>query len=205
MQIVFTRHGESEANILRIISNRDLPHRLTEQGRLQAISLADQLAASPVAALYASPILRAQETAEIVAERLGISFEIVDALREFDCGMKEGLGDADAWQAHQDVMAAWEGGNLSARIPGGESFEDMQNRFLPFIELLKAKHIAASGRVVLVSHGSLLHNMLPSIFNKIDRAFVSHHPLRNCDCVFAALDGDRFVCSQWGEVKLSVS
>ena len=50
MRILFTRHGESEANIQHIISNRSLPHQLTEKGVDQAAALAEVSAAQ-----YTSP------------------------------------------------------------------------------------------------------------------------------------------------------
>lgn len=202
MQFIFTRHGESDANIQRIISNRDLPHALTEKGRLQAQRLADQLAQLPILAIYASPILRAQQTAEIVAGKLGLSFTTSDALREFDCGIMEGRGDADAWQAHELVVEAWGRGEFAARIPEGESFDDMERRFVSLVEALYAQYAGEEGSVVLVAHGSLLHNTLPHLLRNVDRSFSQQHPLSNCACVFVAPQAGEFVCLEWNGVKV---
>src|SRR5438045_2997062 len=125
MRLFFTRHGESQANIERIISNRDLNHPLTAQGRAQANALAEQLAPMKIIAIYARPILRAQQTAQIMAERLAAPVITNTALREFDCGSMEGRGDAEAWAAHAAVIAAWAGGAYAQYIPGGESYHDM--------------------------------------------------------------------------------
>ncbi|MEZ4728874.1 MAG: histidine phosphatase family protein [Caldilineaceae bacterium] len=73
MKLFFTRHGESQANIGRIISNRTLPHSLTALGRAQAVALAEKLGTEKISTIYASPILRAQETAQIIAAREGAS------------------------------------------------------------------------------------------------------------------------------------
>ena len=67
MRLYFVRHGQSEAKVQRVISNRDLPHPLTELGRRQAEALARSLADVPLAALFSSPIMRAVQTAQIVA------------------------------------------------------------------------------------------------------------------------------------------
>jgi probable phosphoglycerate mutase len=106
VKLIFSRHGESEANVLRVISNRDLPHPLTERGRIQAQALAERLAKRRILALYASPVLRAQQTALMVGGKLSLSIHTAEALREFDCGVMEGRGDAEAWQAHHEVIEA---------------------------------------------------------------------------------------------------
>ena len=59
------------------------------------------------------------------------------ALREFDCGLAEGRSDEEAWQLHASVMTDWlDRGRYGARIPGGESFDDLRRRFVPFISEL---------------------------------------------------------------------
>ena len=129
MRLIFARHGESQANVEQIISNRDLPHPLTKQGKAQARELAEMLTQRNMSAIYASPLLRAQETAQIVSERVGLPLMTTDALREFDCGIAEGRGDAEAWQLLNDVVADWSNRhNYDQRIEGGESFNDMLDR-----------------------------------------------------------------------------
>ena len=107
MKLYFARHGESEANLLRVFSNRGLKHGLTEEGRAQARILARALQPAPVTGLYTSPLLRAVQTAEIVAEVLGLSYAITDALREYDCGVWEGRSDDAGWEEYERVLAAW--------------------------------------------------------------------------------------------------
>src|SRR5512136_313555 len=107
MRFYFVRHGQSEANVQRVISNRDLPHPLTELGRRQADALAQALADVPLAAIYSSPIIRAVQTAQIVAASNGLPLEIADALREPDCGIMEGRADEEAWAEHDRVVYDW--------------------------------------------------------------------------------------------------
>jgi broad specificity phosphatase PhoE len=202
MNLIFTRHGESQANIERIISNRELPHPLTAKGRTQAIALAEQLTADDLIAIYASPILRAQQTAQIIGEGLNLPFTIHEALREFDCGMMEGRADAAAWAAHEAVVATWAAGDYAQRIPGGESFVDMQTRFVPFVNQLVSQFANHTGAVLLISHGSLLHHMLPLVLRNVDAAFVKQHPLRNCACVRGLVTPDGITCSTWDNHQL---
>ena len=141
MKITFTRHGESHANILRQISNRGLVHPLTRKGREQAAALADKLRERAITRIYTSPLLRAIETSIIVAERLEVDYEVTDALREFDCGIAEGRADQAAWQMWQEVFDDWTTHRRwERRIEGGESFYDVRDRFVPFIEGLVAQY-----------------------------------------------------------------
>lgn len=201
MKLIFTRHGESQANIARIISNRELPHPLTATGRTQAIALAEQLVAEEIMAIYASPILRAQETAQIIGERLTLPFVTHNALREFDCGIMEGQGTDEAWAAHEAVTAAWATGNYVQHIPGGESFVDMQARFVPFVNQLLSHYADETGALLLIAHGSLLHHMLPLVLHNIDAAFVRQYPLRNCACIRAVVTQEGITCVDWDSHK----
>lgn len=169
MRVYFARHGESEANVLGVISNRDLPHHLTEVGRRQALALARSLADEVVAAVYASPIPRAVETAEAVAGVLGVRVEVVDALRESDCGAIEGRGDAEAWAAHDRVLADWlDRGDSASRIEGGESLDDVRARFAPFVDGLIAQYGGTDDRLLVIAHGSLFRVMLPVVLAGLD-------------------------------------
>lgn len=197
MKLYFTRHGESQANIERIISNRDLPHPLTDKGRIQAIALAERLVGATIGAIYASPILRAQQTAQIIGERLGLPVQTSDALREFDCGVMEGKGSAEAWAAHEEVIAAWANHDYAQCIPGGESFADMEQRFVPFVHQLVAQYAGQTSAILLISHGSLLHHMLPLVLQNVDREFVAQHPLRNCACVCTTVNQNSIACTDW--------
>jgi broad specificity phosphatase PhoE len=98
MRIYFTRHGESQANLLHEISNRGLRYGLTRKGREQAVTLAHRLQDSPITHIFSSPVLRAVETSVILANRLDLDFEVVEALREYDCGILEGRSDEAGWQ-----------------------------------------------------------------------------------------------------------
>ena len=98
--LYFVRHGESEANVLHVFSNRELVHGLTDTGRAQVQALADQLAGVRFDAFYTSPILRARQSAQIVSDRLGLPFEVTPALAEYDVGILEGRWKARVLSEH---------------------------------------------------------------------------------------------------------
>src|SRR5215813_10095755 len=108
-RLYFVRHGESEANSLHMISNRDLPHGLTETGLAQMEQLAERLKVIPFAAFYASPLLRARQSADILAARLRLPYTVTAALAEFDLGILEGRSDATSWRRFDELLDAWLG------------------------------------------------------------------------------------------------
>jgi broad specificity phosphatase PhoE len=204
MDILITRHGESESNVQGIISNRDLPHPLTLAGRVQSLALAKRLAHLVIKQIYASPILRAWETAGIIASKLGVPLVFTPALREFDCGQMEGRGDVEAWEAHREVTRTWDEDHDYERHipPDGESFNNMKARFLPLLSDLLENGDRRPGSILLISHGGLLHQMLPLVFNNIDRKFTQQKPLGNCELVVAKVRVKRLVCAEWAGIKL---
>jgi broad specificity phosphatase PhoE len=198
MQLLFVRHGESEANVLREISNRNLVHPLTPRGRSEAEQLALSLAALEVAAIYSSPLLRALQTADLLAAALGAELTVTDALRECDCGDIEGRSDEDAWRQHTALMVDWADPMLwHRRIPGGESLHDVHDRLVPFINTLIEEHRASAATLVLVGHGGIFRALLPTLLTNVDAAFANAHPITNTGTIVAEhLDG-ALVCREW--------
>ena len=107
MNLYFARHGESEANIENVISNRDCIHPLTLNRQEQAANLAEHLMDAGLAGIFCSPIQRAVETAEIVGALLQVPVAKADALREFDCGIMEGRSDEKAWFEIGHAVRTW--------------------------------------------------------------------------------------------------
>ncbi len=202
MRVYFVRHGQSQANLLRIVSNRGLHHPLTAEGRRQAQALAGRLAGlaarhGPILRVYASPVLRALETGLTIAHRLGVGYEPVEALREFDCGLAEGQADPAAWASLAWVTDEWAAGRRASRIEGGESFEDMQARFAPFVAGLAAAYGRRPVGVVCVGHGGLFRAMLPLVLCNLSAGQMAERRLAYTACIQAELRPEGLACAAW--------
>jgi broad specificity phosphatase PhoE len=198
MRFYFVRHGESEANLLQEFSNSGLKHPLTAQGLAQAQQLAKNLAGMRVFQVYSSPVLRARQTAAIIAESLAAPLEIVEALREWDVGTYEGTRDPEGWKLHREVQEDWFYHNrLDRKMPGGESFLEIQARFVPFIEALMQAGEKDDQQFVLVGHGGLYLAMLPVILKNVDHAFALQHLFAYTGCVVAETRADGLYCRSW--------
>ena len=198
MRIYFVRHGESQANLLREISNRGLRYGLTRKGREQAVALADRLHDQRITQIYSSPLLRAIETAVILANRLEIDYEVVDALREYDCGIAEGRSDAEAWQLWQELFDAWlVDRRWEQRIEGGESFYELRARFLPFIEGLVSRYGNTEAAILCVSHGGVYCAMLPLVLVNMDNRRIVDHGFDPASCLVSEWRPAGLTCVEW--------
>ncbi len=176
MRLYFARHGESEANRLRIISNRDLPHPLTEAGRRQVALLAEQLRGKPIARIHASPILRAHQTGGILAATLSVPLEVTEALREPDTGIWEGRGDEEAWTAVNGWVEAWlSGRDLDQGPEDGETYIGVRGRMGEFIQGLVREHGTSQDEFVLVTHGAAMLFSLPGLVEGVEAKAMREH------------------------------
>jgi broad specificity phosphatase PhoE len=211
MKLYFARHGESEANVQRIHWNKPHGYGLTDKGREQAEALAADLADIPFAAIYCSPILRAAQTAEIVGQRLVLTPQVADELREVDCGILEGKPSDPAspnagwrivvqWMVHDNHDARFESADKGRP---GESYHDITARFMPFIDSVAEIYRHTEANVLLISHGTTLTTMLPLLLSNVDKAFAMSQPhFDGSFYVIAELRGSEWVCQRWGKEVL---
>ena len=202
MKLYFVRHGESEANIQHVISNRESSFELTPRGRGQAKALAENLKDIPITAIYSSPVLRARETAEILSQSFHLPSQVTKALREYDCGILEEKSDEASWKLHREIAEDWTVNHNYLRKPeGGENFLDIKKRFIPFIESFTHNHLNSQNHILFVSHGGLLQLMLPEILTNIDHDFVRLHGIGHTQCIIVELLHDELICKQWGDTN----
>jgi probable phosphoglycerate mutase len=147
------RHGESTWNVLQRVQGHADGPTLTEKGRAQAAQAAEQLRERPIAAVYASDLGRAQETASCIGAVVGRSVVSTPALRERCFGRQEGLpltalGSELSGITNDRVV------DTSARPEGGESLDQLYDRVGVFVEWLREQ--SHTGDVVLVTHGGTI-------------------------------------------------
>jgi broad specificity phosphatase PhoE len=198
MKIYFTRHGESQANILHMISNRDLPHGLTSNGRDQAVALAEKLMGYPITKIFTSPVPRAVETSKILAHKLKLPYLVVDALREFDCGILEGRSDEAAWCQWQKLFDDWyHFQRYDEYIKGGETFQDVYQRFMLFINGLINSSTDTAEELLCISHGGVYGIMLPLAVKNIDQTLIAKYGFGYTSLITAELHPDGLLCVEW--------
>lgn len=148
--------------------------------------------------VYTSPVLRAVQTADILAAALQAPIEITAALREWSVGDYEGTTDPRGWELHRQVQEDWFiHGKLDSRMPGGESFVEIRERFVPFIEGLLRNGAGPDRGMALVGHGGLFTAMLPVVLRNVDFTFACQQGLPNTAIVAAEARPDGLWCTCW--------
>jgi broad specificity phosphatase PhoE len=159
MQLLLIRHGETEWNATLRYQGPDVP--LNERGRLQARLLGERLRAQGVKALYASDLIRAWETAELVGEVLGLRPEPMPDLREIDVGQWEGLTPEELYRRFPEHMREYDRDPARTVRLGGESYAQLQERALRALHALEQRHAVAGDAVVAaVAHGGTIRALL---------------------------------------------
>ena len=149
-EFLLIRHGQTDWNLEgKYTGQSDIP--LNETGRAQAHEAASQLRTDPPDIIYSSDLLRAFNTAKIIAADLGMKIHQDARLREIHQGAWEGLHFNEIKSRFADEFAAREDNPLEVAPPGGETVGQVQARVLEAVkEIIKAH---PSGRVAIVSHG----------------------------------------------------
>ncbi|NPV87021.1 MAG: MSMEG_4193 family putative phosphomutase [Anaerolineae bacterium] len=146
--VLLIRHGENDF-IGKRLAGRLAGVHLNDKGREQAAVLAQHLHADGIQAIYSSPLERAMETAQPLAQRLSLPVIPHAALMEVDFGEWQGveietLHQHDLWKVVQETPSRM-------RFPGGESFAEAQQRVVSGLQEICTRH-ADGARIACFSH-----------------------------------------------------
>ena len=160
MQLFLIRHGETLWNKERRVQGvSDIA--LSDVGLDQARKLALSLKDHPIDAIYASPLKRAYQTAELINQFHGLDIQVQPGLMEMDQGDFEGLSFKELMACEKDFLKQWISDPASVTMPNGESFTDVQERAWRVIENILNK----SGNTLVVSHNFTIAAILCKVRN----------------------------------------
>ena len=134
---------------------------LSDEGRVQARALARRLDREgwKVAAIHASDLSRAAETAEILGDELGLPVTLDARLREYDAGVLNGLTWAEIQARYPHLWHELQRSGKWVSIPGEEGNEAFRARVSAALDDIRAGHEGA-GAVAVVTHGGSLSMIL---------------------------------------------
>ena len=202
MRMLLIRHGQSLGNVEGRIQDSADP--LTHLGRQQARALAAALAArNDLTHLYASPLARARETAEIVGAAVGIDPVPVAGLAEIDAGIAAGQLWLDWTTANPALAAAMapERQTLAA-WPGGETEQAFSGRVLAAFQQLVTDHLDTEDVVAVVAHGGSLAWIAAHLYgDPLDRWPNHRATLANCSVTeLAVAEGGTLLVASWNGI-----
>ena len=153
MRLILVRHGQTTANVDGALDTAHPGAELTDVGHEQAAALPVALDGTPIDAIFASSLIRTQQTAAPLAAAHGLEVQVRDGLREISAGELEMLVDPGAVERYLAASLAWVAGDLDAVLRGGEACAVVLARFDDVVA-----EAAATGAetVVMVSHGTVI-------------------------------------------------
>lgn len=155
ISLLLIRHAQ-HCDVGKRLTGRGPEEGLTPTGREEAEALASLLGSEPFSAIYASPRLRTQQTAAILAGGRGLAVQSIDALDEIDFG--EWTGRSFDELNGDPVWTEWNASRSIARCPRGESMGEAQRRAVKFVLSMAGRH---DGRqVALITHCDIIRALL---------------------------------------------
>jgi probable phosphoglycerate mutase len=149
--IYLARHGQTAYNLEGRFQGQ-LPIPLDDTGRAQAVDLAERAAAHGFLALWCSPLLRARETADVVARRIGLEPREDRRFMETDAGDWTDRSFAEIQEETPEQFAAFAAGNPGFAFPGGESFAEQEERVNAALRDVERGELPA----LVVCHGMVI-------------------------------------------------
>jgi broad specificity phosphatase PhoE len=170
MRLVLIRHGETLWNAIHKFQGiSDI--ELSPKGITQARSLAASLKSEGFSAIYSSPLKRARQTAEIIAEYHECPLTIEEGLKEINLGQLEGLTGEDLRRDFPDFFKNWMQDPGRVPMPQGESLKEVQERAWSAIEKMARKNAGVT--VLAVAHSfvnlTIISRILELPFNQLRR------------------------------------
>ena len=182
--ICIARHGETDWNRRGVLQGwLDVP--INAFGRQQAVTLAANLATQGFAAVWSSPLSRALETAQIVAQALHLPEPSChDGLREKHFGAVQGVPKNELAELNPALLEQILRRNPAAEFVGGESLDEFADRVIAAIEDIGTRH--RGERVLVITHGWVMDVVTRHIAGH-PRHAVLHVKRKNGESVWVAV------------------
>ncbi len=157
VRLVVARHGEYVPYVPgqpypRVGSRGDAP--LSDAGHRQAALLAARLVALGADALYATPLVRTQQTAAPFAELADLQTKVLEEFAEVSLGDLEGPGFRALSESGDPLIAELYASQDWGLLPSGETTQEFRSRIESGLELIRELHMGQT--VVLVTHGGVV-------------------------------------------------
>ncbi len=199
-RLVLVRHGQSYGNVDKRLDTRPPGAELTPLGRDQARAFAHGTSHSPTL-LGHSVATRARQTASEIGTELGVAPHELTGIHEVQVGELENRNDEAAVDEFNRIYQRWHDGELGVPMPGGESGDDVLERYLPVVTDLRMRLLDdddVRGDIVVVSHGAAIR-LVAATLAGVEASFALEHHLANAEAVvLAPITDGRWSCLHWG-------
>jgi broad specificity phosphatase PhoE len=163
--LLIIRPGQSLWNQAgRIQGQQDID--LSPLGQRQAEAVGERLRGAGLAAVYASPLKRAHQTAEAIAARQGLAVQFDPDLAEIHHGAWEGMTESDVAHHYGPLLTLWRTRRARVQMPNGEHYYDCKRRSLRAVERIVGAHPGVT--VAIVSHDVVVKCIIADVLGLPD-------------------------------------
>lgn len=196
--IYLVRHGATGYNDQDLFQGV-LDNSLSEKGKQESEKLAQRLKDETIDIIFHSPLTRARQTAEIINQYHQAELCQVDGFIEMDMGDWEGLNFfkvvKEQAKIYQQLVT-----DPSAKVPGGESFDQVFNRVKPGVD----KVIASKEKSILISAHAMVNRAILGHLLGLEPVKARKFRMDNCAfsrlLVFKTLEGENIVVDTWNSI-----
>lgn len=196
---MLVRHGQSYGNVDRRLDTRPPGAELTPLGRGQARAFAR--GSGRPAMLAHSVATRATQTAAVIGAELDLGAVRLADIHEVQVGNLENRSDDEAVAEFNAIYERWHHGELDVPLPGGETGNDVLDRYVPVLTELRMRYLDDhdfNGDIVVVSHGAAIR-LAAAVLAGVDANFALDNHLDNAESVaLAPITDGRWSCVRWG-------
>lgn len=179
MRLLLIRHGQTGSNVIHALDTAVPGADLTELGRIQAAAVPAALSSERIDAIYATRLVRTQQTAQPLATDRGLDVLVRPGFREIAAGDLEMRSDEAAMRAYVEVVFSWPH-DMDRRMPGGESGTEVMARCDAVVTEAAA---AGFADIAIVAHGAVIRAYAAARAHNVDSDYAARHWLRNTGMV----------------------
>lgn len=174
--VTFIRHAQSESNAAGVIDTVVPGPGLTKEGRGQAEQLARQPERNRFDGVYASPMLRSQQTAAPLAKELGEQVQVLPGLREIDAGWYDDKPNSMSNSTYLLAPQGWVRGDRMLAIPGSIDGNEFNEQFGAAVQKI---YSSGDANPVAISHGAAIMSWTLMNVRNPKPSLMTDHPLPN--------------------------
>lgn len=200
MRLILVRHGQTPSNVDHHLDTAEPGPGLTDLGQEQARALPGTLDAEPIEAVFASTLVRTQQTAGPLARALDLDVRVRSGLREITAGAMEMANDEESIQTYLSIALGWADGAPDVPMPGTE--QDAGVVLGRFDEVAREAHDLGLSTTVFVTHGAMIRAWTAARCDNISADFARTSWVSNTGAVVVAGEPGRWRVEQWQEQAL---
>nr|CRL76985.1 phosphoglycerate mutase [Mycolicibacterium komanii] len=195
--LTFVRSAESNTNASNTVDTSVPGPSLSPMGYMHAQDAANQLRGNGYDGVYASTMVRAQETAAPLAAALNLPVTVLPGLRQIEAGRYEGQPEPES---HETETSAWLAGDRSASIPGSITGDEFDARF---DEAVQTIYDSGAVNPIAFSHSSAIMLWVLMNVTNPDNALYTQHPLPNLGRIeIAGNPRDGWTLTNWDGIPV---